>query len=367
MYKLCKAQIKVGLEPIIYTGDYCFDAELAQSLKNVEFRVVKSYLNKQGFSLMPALPSVVRSEITSYSVVHMHVFRTFQNLVLYYFCRKYHVPYIIDAHGAIPYFRRKNKIKKIFDHFWGRKMLRNAACLIAETKIGVAEYISIDPTLNEEDIVVLSPPFDTEEFAILPKRGLFRKEYGIEDHEKVIMFLGRVNFIKGNDFLIKGFAELCRRRMDCRLVIVGPDDGHMAECKHLASALGVADWVIFTGFLYAEKKHSALVDADILTQMSRQEQGAWAPLEGVLCGTPIIVTSHTGAGEDVKKLDAGYLVEFDDVLGLADRMAFILDNPVVAKEKTLKAKKYIEDNLSMNKRVHEYTELYIRAINLSRS
>ena len=47
------------------------------------------------------------------------------------------------------------------------------------------------------------------------------------------MFLGRVHHIKGNDFLIKGFKELCDLRDDCTLVIVGGDDGHMDECKSL--------------------------------------------------------------------------------------------------------------------------------------
>ena len=64
-------------------------------------------------------------------------------------------------------------------------------------------------------------------------------------------------------------------------MIVGSDDGHMDECKELAIKLNIKDKVFFTGFIGGSDKNSALVDADVVLQMSRQEQGAWAPLEGV--------------------------------------------------------------------------------------
>lgn len=357
MYKICKAQVKSGLQPVVYTGDYQFDAELASMLSGVVFRVTRSWLDRMGYSIMPSLISLAHRDIQAFDVVHMHVFRTFQNLVLYHYCRKYGVPYIIDAHGAVPYYRHKRVLKWLFDLIWGRRMLRNAAKLIAETKVGVDEYKAIDPEIDDERLTVLSPPFDTDEFADLPERGLFRREYGIKEKD-VIMFLGRVHQIKGNDFLIKGFTELMKRRKSCRLLIVGSDDGHKDECEALAANLGVSDSVTFVGFLDSEKKVSALVDADIVAQMSRQEQGAWAPFEAVLCGTPIIVTSHTGAGEDVKRVDAGYLVDFDDVQGLAECMEWILTHKDEARAKTVRAKAFIEQNLSLNQRVHEYTKLY---------
>mgnify|MGYP001415421823 CR=1 FL=1 len=122
--------------------------------------------------------------------------------------------------------------------------------------------------------------------------------------------------------------------------------------------LDIKDKVIFTGFLAGEYKNSALIDSDIVVQLSRQEQGAWAPLEAVLCETPIVVTSHTGTGEDIKRLDAGYLVDFDDIEGLCKIFNHIFENYELAMKKTIKAKKHIELNLSFNSRVGEYTNIY---------
>ena len=193
-------------------------------------------------------------------------------------------------------------------------------------------------------------------YALVTNRQM--KKYNIDKSLKVIMFLGRIHYIKGNDFLIKGFAEALNYRKDLFLVLVGPDDGHMDECKIIVEELGIKDSVLFTGFLGGEHKNSALVDADIVVQLSRFEQGAWAPLEGVLCKTPIIVTADTGTGEDVKRINAGYLVNFDDNQGLGNMIINLLENYDDAIELTLAARKFIIENLSMNARIHEYTDLY---------
>ena len=190
--------------------------------------------------------------------------------------------------------------------------MQDAAFLIAETEVGVQEYLDVDPTIPRSKNMIISPPFDTDEFETLPEKGGLDIEYDIDADKKLVMFLGRVHHIKGNDFLIESFANFVQIE-DYLLAIVGSDDGHMEECKKLAADLGIANKVLFTGFIGGHEKNEALIDADLVCQMSRQEQGAWAPLRAVLCGTPIIVSKHTGAGEDVKRVKAGETVPFGDV------------------------------------------------------
>ena len=359
MFKIAKAQKKAGLSPIILSGDYKFDYELADNLQGVDFVICKSFFDKFGFSLMPSMIWKLFSIRKDVDVVHMHVYRTFQNVILYLFCKIFSIPYVMDAHGAVPYHENKKLLKRVFDFIIGKRILRDAKHLIAETVVGRDEYLSIMPSLVAEEIIVLSPPFDTDEFISLPDKGLFREKYQIDPNLKVVMFLGRIHYIKGNDFLIKGFAEALKFRPDLFLILVGPDDGHMEECKKIVNELNISSNVLFTGFLGGEHKNSALLDADIVVQLSRFEQGAWAPLEGVLCKTPIIVTADTGTGEDVKRIKAGYLVDFDNNEMLANTIINILNNYDDAKKLTTEARDFIIENLSMNARIGEYTDLYI--------
>ena len=359
MFKIAKAQKKAGLSPIILSGDYKFDYELADNLHGVDFVICKSFFDKLGFSLMPSMIWKLFSIRKDVDVVHMHVYRTFQNVILYLFCKTFSIPYVMDAHGAVPYHENKKFLKRVFDFIIGKRILRDAKHLIAETVVGRDEYLSIMPSLVADEVIVLSPPFDTDEFISLPAKGLFREKYQIDPNLKVVMFLGRIHYIKGNDFLIKGFAEALKLRPDLFLILVGPDDGHMEECKKIVDELNISSNVLFTGFLGGEHKNSALIDAEIVVQLSRFEQGAWAPLEGVLCKTPIIVTADTGTGEDVKRIKAGYLVDFDNNEMLANTIINILDNYDDAKKLTNEARDFIIENLSMNARIGEYTDLYI--------
>ena len=149
---------------------------------------------------------------------------------------------------------------------------------------------------------------------------------------------------------------------DTKLIIIGNDDGFKNELEAQIERLNLKGKVLFVGFLGGEDKLSALVDSDIVIQTSRYEQGAWAPFEAVLCGTPIIVTGHTGAGEDVRRLDAGALVEFGNNTQLAELISKILDNPEEGQTKAAKAAQHIRENLSMKKKVQDYEELYLTCL-----
>ena len=185
----------------------------------------------------------------------------------------------------------------------------------------------------------------------------FKDKFDVKE-KHMIVFLGRINWIKGLDYLVESFHELAQYRKDVLLVIIGPDDGYRATLEDLIRKLDLEEKVLFTGFVSREDKLSALVDADVVVQTSRYEEGAWAPFEAVLCETPIIVSANTGAGEDVKRIDAGYLVEFGNKKDLCDKVQYVLNNPDIAIEKAKRAKNFIENNMSMRKRIHEYEELY---------
>jgi glycosyltransferase involved in cell wall biosynthesis len=361
MFKICKALEKINVKNTILCGSHEFDFNLSQKLKKTEFKIFKSYLDKWGFSVTPGYFFYLNKEIKSFDVVHMHVYRTFQNILLYFFCKIYNVPYIMDAHGSVPFFVKKIFLKKIYDFFIGKRILKNAKYLIAETQVGVDEYLSLVPNLDKNKIRIISPPFDTDEFEEVFEKNKFRNEQIIAHGTKIITFLGRIHYIKGVDFLIEGFADFLKKKKDKEnylLCLIGSDDGYLDEVKKLIKKYNIDKYVKIVGFLSGSAKNHALFDSDIVVQLSRQEQGAWAPIEAVLCGTPIIVTSGTGSGEDVKRLNAGALVNFGDINKFSETLDDIFNNYEIWKAKTIKAKNYIIQNLSFNSRINEYTDLY---------
>ena len=363
MYQICKAQAKAGLKPTILSGSYAFDQELADTLSGVDFHVEKTWLHKQGFSLMPGLILWCRNNLQQYDVVHMHVYRTFQNIVLYYYCRKYNIPYVLDAHGSVPYFTRKNFIKKLFDKFIGKSILKNASVLLAESKKGVEEYKKIIPDLSDHKLRILYASFDLEEFSNPPERGVFRKLQGLSSETNIVMFVGRLNPIKGLEFLIKSFAKFVSNSPNSKLYLVGEDGGtgYKASLVNLVKEYQLRDLVIFPGFLAGDDKLSAIIDASVLVQCSWQEQGPRVPFDAVLLGTPIIVTKHTGSGELVTQFDAGQVVEYNNTEQLSQSLKSVIDNLEYARNRTNKAAIKIKKSMSLEKVISQYQELYLIA------
>ncbi len=359
IYKLARAQIRRGHEVTIYTSNHALDQKYVDSLEGVNIYPFRSIVNMPGFYFTPKLIPEVKRNLKIFDIIHLHSQRCFQNIVIHYYSHKYGIPYIIDAHGSTPY-TKKASLKKLFDIFFGNKIIRDCSRFIAESEIGVNEYKELG--IEQDKIALIPPPFPVEDFVNLPEQGFFRRNYNIKQ-KHIIMFLGRIHWIKGIDFLVKSFYELTKRRDDTILVIVGPDDGYLKDLNNIIKKLDIKNRVLFTGFLEGMEKLSALVDASLVIQTSRYEQGAWAPFEAVLCGTPIVVTEHTGAGEDVRRLDAGYLVPFDDTHKLAGIMNQILEYPTEAKNKANKAAAYIRENMSMNTRIEDYENLYADCIN----
>lgn len=363
MYQICKAQAKVGLKPTILSGSYGFDKKLAHTMGGVSFQVIKTWFHKQGFSIMPGLIIWCRENLKNYDVVHMHVYRTFQNIVLYYYCRKYKIPYIIDAHGSMPYFRKKIFLKKIFDWTIGKSILKNASKLLAESNKGIIEYKKIMPSLNDLKLRVIYPSFNIDDFFHIPERGNFRKTQNLPLDTNVIIFIGRLSPIKGLEFLLKTFSKFVTRSPNSKLYLIGDDGGtgYKNILIKLANDYKLTDLVIFTGFLSGKKKHSAIIDANVLIQCSFQEQGPRVPFDAVLLGTPVIVTKDTGSGEYVKKFDAGELVEYNNCDQLCDKLHMILNNLEKAKKRTNNAAIKIKEQMSIEKIISQYQDLYLES------
>ncbi len=354
--KLASAQARRGHEVTIYASDFRVAPGDLEAVPGVRVRTFRSWLNS-GFYIMPGMIPACRRELPGFDIVHLHLYRSFQNVVLRHFARAHQVPYLMDAHGSLPRFVRKPRVKAAFDRLFGNRLLRDASRCIAETEMGIKEYL--DMGVEPARVVRIPPPFPVEQFRDLPARGRFRERFGIPADCRVVMFLGRIHWIKGIDILTEAFARLVPRWTgDVRLVIVGPDDGFRPEIETLVDRLSIRPKTLFTGFLAGQDKISALVDADVVVQTSRYEQGAWAPIEAVLCGTPIIVSDNSGAGEDVGRMGAGFLVRFEDREDLCERIAYVLAHPDEARVKTEQGRRYVEQHLSMAQCVAQYERLY---------
>ena len=317
-YNLSKNLTKRGHEVVVYTTDikdrYSRLAEI-QGGRNIDGIKVWYYRNisntlatKYRLSVPRGMSLAIRRKINSFDIIHLHNFRTFQNILIHHYAKKYDIPYVLQAHGSLTTFFHKRWLKRIFDVIWGRRILKDVSKVFALTPIEAEQYKNMG--VSEHKIEIVPNGLDLSEFDNLPERGEFRTKYGLDANQKIILSLGRIHRIKGLDLLIKVFSDLAKFLDDVKLVIAGPDDGYLTSLKKLVADSEISEKVLFTGPLYGQEKLKAYVDADVYILPSFYETFPMTLLEAMACGTPVIVTDRCGIA-DVINGQAGLVVPYD--------------------------------------------------------
>ena len=198
-----------GHEVVFYTTDYKFSQEWANSLVGVSVFPFKTRLKKSNFFLTPEIIRKTKEDIRQFDVVHLHNYRTFQNVVVAYYASKYHIPYVLEAHGSLPILMGNRKIKRFFDYQFGLKILNRSSGVVAINAIEAIQYVNMG--VPPEKVHIIPHGIDLNEFQQLPLRGSFRSKFNIPHDQKLVLYLGRIHRIKGIDTLVKAFASLQKK------------------------------------------------------------------------------------------------------------------------------------------------------------
>jgi glycosyltransferase involved in cell wall biosynthesis len=144
-------------------------------------------------------------------------------------------------------------------------------------------------------------------------RNRLRSELGLPQDELIVLFVGTEFKRKGLDALLRGLALM--RQPGMRLVVAGGGGGRMKQYCNLARKLGLGEQVIFLGLVEKVEDLYALSDIYVLPTLS--DPYGMAPMEAMLCGVPVALSSsqYCGAAEHV-----------------GNREALIIENPRNPKE-----------------------------------
>ncbi len=298
-YQMCRELVKKGHDVTVYASDARdFTSRLNVRCVNVIDGVKICYFknlsmtvaNSSRLFVTPKMLSRARDEIKTFDVVHLHEYRTFQNMVVHHYAEKFGVPYVLQSHGSLPRIVSKQRLKMIYDMFFGYELLRDASRVIALSRMEAQEYCRMG--VSEEKIAIIPNGIDLSDYANLPTKGCFKKKFGINEEKKIVLYLGRIHKSKGIDLLVKAYAYLINsmKFKDVVLFVVGPDHEFLAEVRALVHSLGISDYVIFSGFISDNDKLEALVDADVFVTPTFYGFPVTF-LEACATETPIITTT----------------------------------------------------------------------------
>ena len=205
-----------------------------------------------------------------------------------------------------------------------------ASC-VAEADQLVRLY-GADPTRVE----IVHPGVDHAFFAPGDRVGARRALHHLDLGDgPVLLFVGRIQPLKGLDVAVRTLAEL--RRDDATLVVVGgasgPGGGAEVERIHkLVAELGLADQLRFVDPVPHHLLSTYYRAADVCLVPSRSESFGLVALEAAACGTPVVAAAVGGLRTLVEHEGTGFLVEGRDPRAFAAHVQEILTVPSVARE-----------------------------------
>ncbi|RLC93561.1 MAG: glycosyltransferase family 1 protein, partial [Chloroflexi bacterium] len=208
------------------------------------------------------------------------------------------------------------------------EIVRFADALVAATPVEEEQLVRLygaDPA----SIRVISPGVDTERFHPIPAAHA-KERIGLCEDCCVILFVGRIEPLKGIDNLLRAIAQVVGKRPDLRAGLIVPiiggdpdrihEDDEMVRLQELREELGIGDVVTFLGAKDQDTLQYYYSAAEMVVMPSDYESFGMVALEAMACGAPVIASDVGGLSFLVQHGRTGYRIPARDPAALAGKV-----------------------------------------------
>ena len=176
-----------------------------------------------------------------------------------------------------------------------------------------------------------------------------RRQLGLPLDQKIALFVGRIEPLKGIDTIIQATRILCDQNPsladELTVAIVGGSpwavqlDAEMARLQAMRTELGLERIVRFVGARQQSVLPNFYSAADVVLMPSHYESFGMVGLEAMSCGAPVIAAQVGGLAHLVKEGKTGFLVAPRAPAELAERMNLLLSDELLRWEMGRAARK----------------------------
>ncbi|MCS7295085.1 MAG: glycosyltransferase [Chloroflexota bacterium] len=261
-----------------------------------------------------------------YHLIHSHYWQSARvGLAL---ARAWEVPHAVMFHtlGAVKNRARVSEAEPRRRIAAERLAARRADAVVTASR-HERELLVRDYGADPARLVTIPCGLDLELFS--PRdRAQARSRLGIPSEPPLLVWVGRLEPLKGVDILIDAFAQL--QRQDALLWLVGGDSeaaAYRAVLEAQARARGVTGRVCFAGPMPHAELPWLYSAADVCVVPSYYESFGLVAVEAMACGTPVVASRVGGLAETVIDGVTGYLIPWRCPEPFAEKLDVLLANP----------------------------------------
>ncbi|MFC1991318.1 glycosyltransferase [Chloroflexota bacterium] len=205
----------------------------------------------------------------------------------------------------------------------------------------------IAPTEKEKEEIVQHYGSSPERISVVPcgvnlerfqpvDREMAKQELGFGE-EKIVLFVGRIESLKGIEQLLKAMPYL-KNNQNPRLVVIGGDKNSQYELdrlQRLSRELNIEDSVTYSGSIEQERLPYYYSAANVCVISSYYESFGLVALESLACGTPIVANDVGDFRNIIRQGETGYVVTDNEPRHLAEKIDLLLARPGYDKNAVL--------------------------------
>ena len=207
--------------------------------------------------------------------------------------------------------------------------------------------------IDSHKIFTITRGVDTELFKPHDGDPQLRQELGIEPDDVIILYVGRLDIIKGVDYLMKAIERIASSHQNVKFLIVG--EGSL-KAKYESLCVPLKGKVIFTGF---RKDVPQLMNiSHIFVLSSLMEGSPNVILEASSSGLPVVCTAVGEAREFVLDGESGFLVSPRDTEGLTEAIIKLMESPSLRQQMGYVGRKRVEERFSWKLIARRLEEAY---------
>jgi glycosyltransferase involved in cell wall biosynthesis len=298
---------------------------------------------------------VQRLESLRPDVVHTHSSKA--GIIGRHAARRAKVPVVIHTVHGLAFTASTHRA---INYFY--ELLERRAAPLTDRIVCVADAMR-DQSLaagigTAEQYVTIYSGMETVPFVHPPRAPAdVRRELGLQPDHVVVGTIARLFHLKGHEDLLRAAPELCRKLPQLRFLWIG--DGILRQTfEKQMERMGLSDRFVLTGLVPPQKVPELTGAMDLLVHPSRREGLARALPQAALAGKPVVAYDIDGNREGMIDIHTGYIVPAFDANLLAEKIAFLADNPDVRTEMGAQGREFALRRFDANVMVAALEKLY---------
>jgi D-inositol-3-phosphate glycosyltransferase len=344
--ELCKSLAKKGYKIDIYTRSQNKDTQkivnVSDNLRVIhlvagkEENIKKHELIKYIPEFIKNLLQFINSNKLTYDLIYSHYYLS--GIIGLKVKEKYKLPLFVTFHTLAlmkNLVARSELERENNQRIKSELLLVKKANKIIATSVADSQYLMTLYSCPKSKIAIVTPGVDLKIFNKKDK-NINKEAIGIDKNQKLILFVGRIEPLKGIDVLLYATKILFKNnpKINLRLLILGGDSSsstknwskELRRLNRLTNLLNISSLVLFVGRKNRNELSKYYSASDIVILPSQYESFGIVALEAMASGIPVIATDTTGVTGILDKKHSSLVTSANNPLLLADKMNNLLTN-----------------------------------------